>query len=214
MDEILPGIWHWTAPNPGIGGTLVASLWLDAPGVLIDPLLPDDVGIDWFAARPTPPVAVALANRHHFRSSGEVRERFGAEVFVPALGLHEFSDRGPVTSYSPGDALPGGLVPFTVGSLSPDDGGFHLGSASALWLADTVVRSTVDPESEIGFVPDFLMDDPGETKRGLLAAFTRLLDEYEFEHLLLAHGLPLIGNGRSELERLVRDGGRTAAGAF
>jgi hypothetical protein len=58
------------------------------------------------------------------------------------------------------------------------------------------------------------MDDPPETKRGLLAAFTRVLDEFEFQNLLLAHGLPLIGNGRAELEEFVSSGGRTATGAF
>ena len=44
MDEILPGIWHWTTPNPSIGGTLVSSYWLDESGVFIDPLLSEEVG--------------------------------------------------------------------------------------------------------------------------------------------------------------------------
>ena len=101
-----------------------------------------------------------------------------------------------------------------VGALSPDDGGLYLGAASALWLADTVVRSAKDPDSQIGWVPDFLMDDPPGTKHGLLAAFERILDQLEFQHLLLAHGLPLIGDGRAKLEELVRSGGRTAPDAF
>jgi len=63
-------------------------------------------------------------------------------------------------------------------------------------------------------VPDSLMTDPEETKRGLLAAFERILSDYEFDHLLLAHGLPLVGNGRAELEQFVREGGSGARGAF
>ena len=47
------------------------------------------------------------------------------------------------------------------------------------------------------------MDDPGRDQAGLLEAFGRVLADYEFEHLLLAHGLPLVGNGRAELEQLV-----------
>ena len=54
------------------------------------------------------------------------------------------------------------------------------------------------------------MDDPPATKRSLLAAFARLLDELHFEHVLLAHGDPLIGDGRVQLEELVATGGRTA----
>jgi hypothetical protein len=58
------------------------------------------------------------------------------------------------------------------------------------------------------------MDDPPQTKRGLLDAFERVLRDYDFQHLLLAHGLPLIGDGRAQLEEFVRCGGRTATGAF
>jgi hypothetical protein len=54
------------------------------------------------------------------------------------------------------------------------------------------------------------MDDPPATKRALLAALSRVLDELDFEHVLLAHGDPYIGDGRALLEELVATGGRTA----
>jgi hypothetical protein len=214
MDEILPGIWHWITPNPNIGDTLVSSYWLEASGVLIDPLLSDQIDLDWLAGRPTPPTAVVLANRHHYRDSGRIHERFGCQVHVPSAGLHDFSDRAHVVGYDPGDELPGGLSAFVVGSLSPDEDGLFLASASAIWIGDTLVRSMTDPDGRIGWVPDSLMDDPDETKAGLLEAFSEVLTDYEFEHLLLAHGLPLIGDGRAELELLVGEGGRTAPNAF
>jgi hypothetical protein len=214
MYQILPGIWHWTTPNRNIGGTPVSSYWLDEPGVFIDPLLPEDAGIAFFESRPTPPRAVVLANRHHYRDSGRISERFGCQVHVPTAGLHRFTDGEPVVGYEPGDELPGGLRPFVIGSLSPDEDGLYLESAAALWVADTIVRSPTDAASRIGWVADSLMDDPEETKDGLLQAFSEVLADYEFEHLLLAHGLPLVGNGRSELEQLVREGGRTASDAF
>jgi hypothetical protein len=47
------------------------------------------------------------------------------------------------------------------------------------------------------------MDNPEQTRAGLKAAYRRLLDELEFEHLLLAHGEPVIGSGREELAALV-----------
>jgi hypothetical protein len=214
MNEILPGIWHWLSPNPSIGGFPVSSYWIDDAGVFIDPLVAPEEGFEWFASRPTPPAAVVLDNRHHYRDSGKLHERFGCPIYVPEAGLGEFTNGEPVTGYAPGGALPGGLVPFTVGSLSPDDGGLFLASVSAIWLADTIVRSPTDPASRIGWVPDSLMGDAEQTKRGLLEAFTAVLKDYEFEHLLLAHGLPLVGNGRAELEALVREGGRTAQDAF
>ena len=54
------------------------------------------------------------------------------------------------------------------------------------------------------------MDDPENTKRGLLTAISRALAELEFDHVLLAHGDPIIGGGRAALEDLVGSGGRTA----
>lgn len=214
MDEILPGIWHWSTPNPSIGGKLVSSYWLDGSGVLIDPLLSEEAGLGWFQSRPVPPQAVVLSNRHHYRDSGRVHERFGCPVHVPNAGLHEFGDRTHVVGYQPGDELPGGLVGFVIGSLSPDEDGLLSQSASALWVGDTIVRSATDPSARIGWVTDSLMDDPEQTRAGLLQAFGEVLADHRFEHLLPAHGLPLVGNGRAELEQLVREGGRTASDAF
>lgn len=213
MKEILPGIWHWTTPRSSLGGTHVSSYWLDDAGVLIDPLVPAD-GLDWFAARPVPPTAVVLCNRHHFRDTKRFRERFGCDVHVPEAGLHAFTDRQPVVAYRPGDSLPGDLVAVEVGALSPDDGGLYREASKALWLADTIVREPTNPDAEVGWVIDQLMDEPPKTKQALIATFTRILDQYDFEHLLLAHGLPLIGDGRAKLEEFVQAGGRTAANAF
>ena len=39
MQEVLQGIWHWTADHPNLG-IVVSSYWLEEGGVLIDPLVP------------------------------------------------------------------------------------------------------------------------------------------------------------------------------
>jgi hypothetical protein len=54
------------------------------------------------------------------------------------------------------------------------------------------------------FVPDNLLgDDPAAVKAGLAAAYSRLLDGYEFTNLLLAHGQPMVGDGRIALEKFI-----------
>jgi hypothetical protein len=209
MEEVLPGVYHWTARHPNIG-VEVDSYWLDDGGVLIDPLVPPDHGVEWFASRPTPPQAVVLSNRHHYRQS----DRFGVPVHVIRAGLHEFegTDRS-VTAFDFGDELPGGLVAHEVGAICPDDTALYLPSARAIWFADGVVKGGphgVQDEGLLGFVPDSLMDEPPKTKEGLLHAFARLLDELDFDHVLMAHGGPVIGEGRARLQELVDSGGRTA----
>lgn len=210
MEEILPGVYHWRTRHPNIGSE-VDSWWLSEAGVLIDPLVPAE-GVEWFAGQPTQPAAIVLSNRHHYRGSGALRERFGCPVHVPRPGLHEFgTDRQPVLAYEPGDELPGGLVVHEIGALAPDDMALHLPGAQAVFFADGVVGTRGGAEGALGFVPDSLMDDPPETKRGLLASVRRLLEAVpDFRHVLMAHGGPVLEDGRAELEALVAAGGRTA----
>lgn len=210
MEEILPGVFHWSTYHPGIE-TEVSSYWIDAAGVLVDPLIPAEVGLEWFAGRPAPPQTIVLCNRHHYRDSTGFVERFGTTVHAPRAGMYEFTHGEPVVPFDPGDAFAGDLTVHEVGCICADDTALHLPKSRAIVLADGVIRGGSDLDARpIGFVPDEYMDDPAETKRGLLEAFTRLLGELEFEHVLLTHGGPIIGTGRAELQELVECGGRTA----
>ncbi len=210
MREVLPGVYHWSAIHPRMQFE-VSSYWLDDGGVAIDPLIPPDVGLDWFAQRPTPPAAIVLSNRHHYRQSGDFAAQFGTPVHCARSGLHEFDEGEPVSGFDPGDTLPGGIEVHAVGGICPDDMALYLPAHRAITFADGVVRGGTHGQSgPLGFVPDSLMDDPPQTKRALLASFARLLDELAFDHVLLAHGGPLIGDGRAQLEDLVACGGRTA----
>jgi len=209
MQEILPGVYHWTSIHPTLH-IEVASYWLDGPGVVIDPLIPSDVGLAWFAARPIRPVAVLLSNRHHYRASGAFADAFGCSVHCNRAGLHEFTREQAVEGFVPGDVLPGGVIACEVGVICPDDTALYLPEQRAMAFADALVSGAPHGSHDLGFVPDVLMDDPERTKAGLLRAFGRLLERYEFEHLLLAHGGPIIGDGRRGLEELIASGGRTA----
>jgi hypothetical protein len=65
-------------------------------------------------------------------------------------------------------------------------------------IGDALVRW----EGEIGFVPDFLLgDDPPAIKAGIRDAFLRICRNFNFDHLLFAHGEPLVGGGKAALQR-------------
>jgi len=210
MREILPGVHHWETLHPRIEA-FVSSYWLEEGGVLIDPLIPEDVGIDWFANRSQEPGTVILTNRHHLREGVIFRETFGCPILVNGAGLWEFTDGEPVEGFDPPAELPGGVRALELGGICPDDTVLHVPSKSALAFADGIVRGGLDSSvGELGFVPDSLMDDPPGTKRALLDGLERLLEEVEFENVLLAHGAPLIGDGRERLQELLDAGGRTA----
>lgn len=210
MQEILPGVFHWTTRHPQIQ-VEVSSYWLAESGVLIDPLVPREDGLEWFAARSVQPSAILLSNRHHYRESSRFVERFGCSVHCNSTGLHEFSHGEIVAGFEIGERLPGGAIACELDAICPDDTALHLPDLQAVVLADGVVRGgPYGQRGPLGFVPDTLMDDPPATKRDLLEACARLLEELDFTHLLLAHGGPVIGDGRELLQDLLECGGRTA----
>lgn len=198
--ELAPGLWHWTTRHPIIGQP-VSSYYLMEERVLLDPLMPRR-GPDWFRAHEAPPEHIVLTNRHHDRHSWKLRDEFGCEVHCIETGVHELAGRGPVTPFRFGDELPGGIVVHEVDAISPDETALHIPAHDALACADGVVRMS-GPELE--FVPDRLMDDPERTKAGLLYRYRGLL-ELEFSHLLLAHGAPIVGDGKRALAAFVDDG--------
>jgi len=198
--EVLPGVWHWRAYHERIQQD-VSSWYLPEVHVAIDPKLPEE-GVAWFTERGG--VAdVLLSCRHHYRDAGDLVEAFGSRVRGPRTGLHEFTDGPQVEGYDPGDELPGGVVAREVDAISPDETALHLPAHRAILIADGVVQW--EPGGPLAFVPDFLMgDDPQGVKTGLTAAFERLL-ELDFDHLLLAHGEPLVGDGKAQLRTFVSE---------
>ncbi|HET8979391.1 MAG TPA: hypothetical protein VFN87_14605 [Solirubrobacteraceae bacterium] len=201
MDEISPGLWHWTARHPHIHAD-VSSYYLSEEQVLLDPMLPAE-GVEWFRRQRAEPRHILLTNRHHDRDSWRLREEFGCEVHCIANGCYELDGRGPVTPFQFGDELPGGIVAHEVDAICPDETALHIPAHRALACADGVVRwPGIDG---LTFVPDSLMDDPAQTKDGLRQAYRRLLD-LDFDLLLLAHGSPVTHDARDVLRDFVADG--------
>lgn len=197
MEEIAPGLWHWTAPRASIGSD-VSSYYLQRERVLIDPMTPPE-GLRWFEEHGRPE-HVLLTNRHHDRDAWTLQEAFGCAVHCVRNGLHELEGRGTVEPFDFGDALPGGIVAYEVDAICPDECALHAPAQRALACADGVVRRPAD--GPLTFVPDRFMDDPERTKAGLRDAYRRLLD-LDFERLLLAHGDPLVTGAKDALAAFV-----------
>ena len=193
MQEIAPGLWHWTALREAIR-TDVSSYYLAAERVVLDPMVPAE-GLAWFEEHGRPE-HLLLTCRHHDRDAWTLRDAFGATVWVVESGAHELEGRGDFETFAWGDTLPGGIVAHEVDAISPDETALHIPAHRALAVADGVVRW--DGVPGLAFVPDFLMDDPERTKRGLREAFTRLLD-LDWSLLLLAHGAPVLEHAKDEL---------------
>jgi hypothetical protein len=193
MDELTPGLWHWTALRATIRQT-VHSAYDERSRTLIDPMLPEE-GLDWFAEH-GPPARVVLVNRHHVRHSARFVERFGCSVHCQESGLWDLHDAPVrVRSFRFGDELAPGVVAHRVGSICPEETGLQVGGALA--VADGLARRD---GGSLSFMPDSLLgDDPERVKRGLADAYLQLVETLDFDVLLLAHGDPLVGGAREAL---------------
>ena len=197
MVEIASGLWHWTARRGSIGAD-VSSYYLERERIQIDPMIPPD-GLEWFEQHGAPEHTI-LTNRHHDRDAWRLHEAFGSTVHCIRNGLYELEDRGPVEAFEFGDELPGGIHVHEVGAICPDETALYIPRHGALACADGVVRWRGD--DELQFVPDFLMDEPEQTKRRLRDAYRGLL-ELDFDLLLLAHGDPVVRDAHSALRAFV-----------
>jgi hypothetical protein len=197
VNEIAPGLWHWTARHEHIHST-VSSYYLVASAVLIDPMIPAD-GLAWFEDHGSPE-HVLLTNRHHDRHSWRLRDAFGCTVHCVRNGVYELEGRGPVEPFDFGDELPGGVRVHEVDAICPDETALYIPSHRALACADGVVRSS--DSDQLRFVSDSLMDDPVQTKEELRQAYRGLLD-LDFDLLLLAHGTPVVQDGKAALSAFV-----------
>jgi hypothetical protein len=207
MNEIAPGIFHWTAHHENIG-MRVSSYYVEPAGVVIDPMLPDD-GLDVFEGH-EPPRQALLTTRHHYRACAEFASEYpGLVVSCSSAGLHEFSgtDR-EVQGFDDGDEVAPGIVVAATNGISPDDVTFLIDhGGGALSFGDGLAHFG----GAVGFVPDEYMDEPPVTKQKLVGAYRGLLErDFDFEHLLFAHGEPLLGKGRSALSSFVMTPGGVA----
>ena len=113
-------------------------------------------------------------------------ERVVIDPMAPGEGLDWFAEHGPPT-----DVV---LTTRHHYRASTD--------RRALAVADGAVRWK--DGGPLAFVPDNLMDEPEQTRKGLREAYRRL-GQLEFDHLLLAHGDPFIGDGRAVLAAFAQD---------
>ena len=192
IHEVLPGVLHWTARHPS-AGLESGSHYLVSEGILLDPIAPPE-GLEWFDGREVG--EILLTNRHHTRSAFELQDRTGATIRAPRTGMHDLpADR--VRPYDFGDTLSAGIRRHAISETWPDETALEIPAHRAVAIADGVTNY-----DGLGFFSDSLLgEDPEAEKQRLRDGFARLAEEVDFDHLLFAHGPPIVGDGREQLRR-------------
>lgn len=199
MNEIAPGLLHWSTFHENIGAN-VDSYFAVAAGVVIDPKVPE-AGLDALAAYGRPQ-QIVLTSGNHTRDSERFAEEFGAPIVVSREGAERIGGAFDVELYTAHEDIAPGVRAHHVGRLSPDEYALHitaLEGGAAVALADGLTHYGPD----LSFVPDGLIGDDAEGVKNALVARFRTLLELDFEHLLFAHGTPIAGRGKTALRDFV-----------
>jgi hypothetical protein len=197
MREIAPGLFHWTTFHDPIGAAVSSHLVTPA-GVVVDPKVPEE----GFAALPFAPQQVVLTSGLHHRDAQRFADEYGIPIRASRAAADRLGDRLDVEVFGDGDEVAPGVTAIELGVLAPDEGALHIAAGGgAIAFADGLTRYG----DALGFFSDELLgDDPQAVKDGLKNAFRELLSR-DFEHLLFAHGDPIVGGGKAALRAFVED---------
>ena len=193
VHEVLSGVLHWTARHPS-ARLESGSHYLVEEGVLIDPIAPPE-GLEWFDGRKIGEIVLPSAARGSSHPAGP-EARTPSACGGGSWGCTSCPPTG-CSHYDFGDELGFGIRPHAISGTWPDETALEIPGHRAVAIADGVINY-----DGLGFFADFLLgDDPEAGKQRLRDGFARLAAEVDFDHLLFAHGTPIIGDGRDQLRR-------------
>jgi hypothetical protein len=197
MEQVLPGIYHWTGP----AGTLdvpAHSYYVEPAAALIDPIVPPE-GLDAFDALDRPQ-QVILTSRRHVRDSARFVRAFGALVRAARPAAQAM--RG-VEPFRWGEEVAPGITTIEIGRVSKDETALQIShAAGAMALGDALVHP---PESPIAYASDDMLGKhPDRARMALKDAFGALLAR-DFDALLFTHGEPIPHHGKTALRRFFEE---------
>jgi hypothetical protein len=194
VEEILPGVVHWTAFHEGIGRVVHSAFALESC-TLIDPMEPDE-GLDALGSLAVPR-RIVLTNRHHHRHSERYAQSFGCPVLCHEAGIGHFAGGPDVNGFAFDEQLAEGVRALELASICAEETTLLLDAAGgALCFGDGLTRAE---DGSLAFMPDELLgEDPEGVRAGLHRNLGRMCEE-DFDALLFAHAEPVLGGGRALL---------------
>jgi hypothetical protein len=202
ITDVAPGLWLWRQPHPEWDGEddwlpEVASFAVrsNGVGVLLDPLAPPPGAarevyerIDELA-----PEAIVILKPDHVRDVALFARWYGAKAYGPHLYWRGDVPAIELESVRPGDTLPGGITAHDDGRNALETP-LYLPEQRALVFADGMTA----PEGELR-----IWATPWHEQR-VLPAMRELL-ALPFEHVLVAHGAPVVHDRAAFEAALERD---------
>lgn len=187
MIQLADGAYCWSAFNAEKKFNFNGHILRTAEGtVIVDPVPFSADDLAYIEAAGLKPDALVITNRNHLREREAVIKRWK----IPTV-LHVLEDKEagivPEKTVKDGDGVYG-LVCVHLPGKSPGEIALYWPERRLFLLGDALIA----PFGKLKTVPVEKQDDPAALKRSL-----ELLRTYDFDHLLVGDGDPLLGDAKS-----------------
>jgi glyoxylase-like metal-dependent hydrolase (beta-lactamase superfamily II) len=194
--QLADGAYCWSSFSPEKNFNFNGHILRTASGtIIVDPVPFSADDLSYLEAAGLKPDALVITNRNHLRASAEVRERWK----IPTV-LHEAEAAGaglvPDKTVKDGDMVHGLLCVHLPGK-SPGEIALYWPERRLFLLGDALIA----PQGRLKTVPVEKQDDPAALKRSL-----ELLRTYDFDHLLVGDGDPLLGDAKTAVVAFLNKG--------
>jgi glyoxylase-like metal-dependent hydrolase (beta-lactamase superfamily II) len=196
MRQIIPGIftWSWLSPRHGYnfnGYTFKSNDGL----VVIDPVTMDTSDLE-LLQKLGAPAHIVLTNKDHERMAYELRDRFGAKIYINEKDSSLIKFPADHT-FGDGETLPGNLKAIRVpDGKSPGETALLLSQGKGiLFIGDAIIGW---PKGEFSLLPTTIYKEPQKAKEGI-----KVLLGYDYDTVLVGDGEPVLEGGKEAINRFL-----------
>ena len=187
MIQLAEGAYAWSAFNAEKQFNFNGHILRTSEGtVIVDPVSFSADDLAYIAAADLKPDALVITNRNHLRERESVLKRWQIPT---ALHVLEADEAGimPDIEVQDGDRIHG-LVCVHLPGKSPGEIALYWPQRRLFLIGDALIA----PDGKLKTVPVLKQDDPSALKQSL-----ELLRTYDFDHLLVGDGDPLLGDAKT-----------------
>ena len=191
FQTVTPLLFAWHAFEPAVKCDLSSCALDGADGlVFIDPIALSEAALSRLLLG-RKPRAIILTNGNHTRAAAAFRDRLGVKVLASAdaSGLEIVPDE----TLTEGQIAPGALEVIRLPGAGP--GEIALVGQGVACVGDALIHL---PPEGLRLLPDKYCADAEQMRHSL-----RKLLSYQFQVMTFAHGAPLVGAARRQLEQLL-----------
>ena len=196
MNEIVKGVYIWSVFSEekklNFSGYFIPTQHPLFGNVVIDPPLVSDLDLAQMETLGSVQ-QILITNRNHIRWSNELREKFNAEIRMNSADAQS-EDMISDHNFSDGDMLAGFLKAVVIpDNKSPGETALYWEEKEILFVGDALIGK---PPGDVSLLPPEKYADIEKARAGI-----QVLDDLNFDSLLMGDGDPILTGGKKAIER-------------